>query len=230
MNNKNILLINENYNNVLDTFNNKNIDLVISDLPYNSKLTDNDLQLELKRLWHLLKKVIKPNANILFFCNTRFGHELIKSNPNWFRYELVWNKNLNIKYNKLKVPIRQHEMIYLFSNPNKSNKTYNYNKYKITSEFYNKKTKKKVQKYYYKHPSSILNFTTNTNNHPHEKPLDLLDWLIKTYSNESEIVLDFHMNSGSVGLSALNNNRKFIGIEENKQYYNLALQRLNYDT
>ncbi len=234
-------LYNDDCMNVLDTIEHK-IDLALFDLPYGQINCKWDNKIDLSLMWEKLKKISKPNTCFIFFTTTKFGYELIKSNEKWFRYDLVWNKpNSYAGYLcSKKMPLRGHEMIYVFY---EKLPTYNVNEYhkKINStEATNKPIPENIYgmkirpcKYTYDNPlpKSILDFpikrNMKTRNHPTEKPVELLKWLIKYYSNEGDVVLDITMGSGSTGVAARELNRYFIGIEMEKKYYDVACKRLS---
>lgn len=217
----------------------KEIDCIIVDLPYGITACSWDMVIDLEEMWKQIKKIIKPNANIIFFCTTKFGYELIKSNPKWFRYDIVWEKPNSVGFlNSNKSPLRCHEMIYVFNNPSKSYSTYNPQKIE-GQPFYHKNNKSHAELYGdikriptenqgTRFPRSIQKFTNSHKGsfHPTQKPTDLLEWLLKSYSNENDVVLDFTMGSGSTGVACKNTNRKFIGIEKDEEIFKVAKQRL----
>lgn len=234
----NIELYNDDCMNVLDSIEHK-IDLAIFDLPYGQTDCKWDKKIDLSLLWNKLTKISKPDTCFIFFTSTKFGNELINSNPKWFRYDLVWSKpNSTAGFlNAKKMPLRSHEMIYVFY---QKLTTYNVSSYHIkkvkyneidnVSEIYNGKKYSVHSEYEPRLPKSILEFDiTNKckgSKHPAEKPVELLKWLIKYYSNEGDVVLDVTMGSGSTGVAAKELNRYFIGIEMNKKYYDIACDRL----
>jgi site-specific DNA-methyltransferase (adenine-specific) len=315
-------LYNDDCFNVFPEIKDNSIDLFVLDLPYANfkfgKCTACkwDLPIDLDKMWIEIKRMMKPNAVIVFFCNTKFGYALIDSNPKWFKYDLIWKKNKKVGFlSANKQPLRQHENIYVFNN---QKATYNpqktegkeYNKYRPTQNILTKNgaygkilKQNKEQKVNDRHPSSILPEIeleehenvyifnkqkatynpqktegkpynkTNTGknidsmaysnhsavptasingdrhpssilpddlestilqyNNPHkpihrtQKPEKLLEWLIKSYSNENDIVMDFCMGSGTAGVACKNTNRQFIGIEKDEEIFDLACERLN---
>lgn len=235
----NIELYNDDCMNVLDTITHK-IDLALLDLPYGQTDCVWDNKIDLTLMWSKLKKISKPTTCFIFFTTTRFGYELIKSNEKWFRYDLVWSKNNAITgfLNSKKMPMRSHEMIYVFYD---KLPTYNVDlyhvktdavkkEYNMSSKIYGGQSYKTHTSYEPRLPKSILDFPTEKNmkkrNHQTEKPVELLKWLIKYYSNENDVVIDITMGSGSTGVAAKELNRYFIGIELNKEYYEVACNRL----
>ncbi len=304
--------------NIFDKIENKKIDLVLLDLPYGQTGCKWDVCIDLKKMWDNLKRICKDNTQYIFFTTTKFGYKLIESNPNWFRYDLVWEKHISVGYLSCnKMPLRSHEMIYIFSNQNTDDvelirnlemrayansvfkfinkppkeirtelghrkcecflhrsstsqfslpteKTYmelieKYNidkmdgyltfnnlipmdKKQLIKTYNPQKTKgkpykvkghclRKVSNYGEKtipkhenitgdrFPKSVLKYHHSSNKlHTTQKPLELCEWLIKTYSNENDLVLDFCMGSGSSIEGCINTNRQYIGIEKVKKY------------
>ena len=238
----NVELYNDDCMNVLDSLDHK-IDLAIIDLPYGQTDCEWDKKIDLTILWNKLTKLSKPNTCFIFFTTTKFGYELIKSNEKWFRYDLVWSKpNSNAGFlNSKKMPLRAHEMIYIFY---QKLPTYNVSLFhtKVTEgqsimdksqEMYSGMKYRTRTTYEPRLPKSVLEYGMNNNragsNHSTEKPVNLLEWLIKYYSNEGDIVLDPCMGSGSTGVACNKLNRYFIGIELNKEFYDIACKRIGYN-
>ena len=330
-------LYNDDCFNVFPFINDKSIDLFVLDLPYANKDFGKctackwDNTIDLDKMWVEIKRIMKPNAVILFYCNTKFGFSLIKSNTKWFRYDLIWKKSRKVGFlTANKMPLRQHENIYVFSDgdddlENKNNKelrnyaekvkkyisktnkeiiktigqsvdhffrikssqfgiptekTYNklietykindmegfidyeklektwknenettYNSQKTEGKPYKMKEGGDINNNIYgnfkrrgnnkggRHPTSIYPDTIETtilehNNpvkslHRTQKPTSLCEWLIKTYSNENDTVMDFTMGSGTTGEACKNTNRKFIGVEMDEEIFEIAKKRLN---
>ena len=216
------------------------IDCVIADLPYGSTAykKDWDKRIDLIELWRELKRVSKnDNTPFIFFCDIKLAVELINSNPKMFRYDLVLKKSNVVGFlNSKRQPLREHEMILFFY---KKQPTYNVLKYHEVKSIHRRKqpydksiygkVERKNHKYYEPPlPRSILN-TKNSNhhrNHPTEKSQDILEWLIKIYTNEGDTILDPTMGSGSTGIACQTLNRNFIGIEKDEKYYEIAKKRL----
>ena len=220
--------------NVFPNIKDKTINLFLLDLPYAQTACKWDSLIDLDKMWKEIKRTMKSNAVIVFFCTTKFGNTLINSNPKWFRYDLVWEKSRKVGFlSANKMPLRKHEMIYVFKkeggtyNPQKTEgKPYKANDRKC--EIYSgneiiKEYKKEDGKY----PTTILKFNNPSKSlHRTQKPTDLLEWLIKSYSNENDIVCDFTMGSGSTGIACLNTKRQFLGIEKDKDIFKVAEVRL----
>ena len=233
----------------------KSVDLVICDLPYGITAIDWDKKIDLDKLWIELKRVGKDRTPFFFFCNMRFACEIIKSNEAWFKYDMVWAKNRlsnplltssrfgtaheNILVFYKKAPVynylQYHKKLIgckTFVNDNRFNKTTN----KITTTkstglpSYEPKLPLSVIKIEEENiPLSIIecsNLSFCSNKYQQLKPTELIEKLIKYFSNEGDTILDPTMNTGSTGLACKNLNRKFIGIELNKELYDIAVERL----
>ena len=215
------------------------VDMVLCDLPYGTTRNKWDSIIPLDRLWDRYKRVIKENGAIVLFSAEPFTSLLITSNIQWFRYDLIWSKTQGSDFlNANRKPLRSHENICVFYkkqptyNPQKTDgKPYKAKSGETTSTNFGKfngnhYTENKDGK---RCPLSVLRFSGEHNRgkqHPTQKPTDLLEWLIKTYTNESEIVLDNSMGSGSCGIACVNTNRHFIGIELDEVYFNIAKERI----
>ena len=230
------VIYNDDCFNVFSKIPDKTVQLVLVDLPYNQTACKFDKEIiDLNKMWVQLKRIGRENCKYVFFCTTKFGYDLITSNKEWFRYDLVWEKSnavgfLNTKYQQL----RAHEMIYVFHNSKKpKNMNWIYNAQLVKGKPYavTKPAKAEtcygVQKVFtninegIRHPRSVINHIPKDNRnkklHFTAKPVALCEWLIKSYSNESDMVLDFTMGSGSTIIACINTNRKYIGIEKDKQ-------------
>lgn len=218
----------------------KSIKLVLLDLPYGQTACKWDSCIDLNKMWIEFDRICDNKCQYLFFCSTKFGVSIINSRPNWFRTDFVFKKTLVVGFLSCKFnPLRAHEMIYVFSNPKYHKKTFNiiktnaeecYNRRRIKREatVYGKIKPNKDQHYIGRFQTSI--FTTKIGNnkslHPTQKPIDVLELLIRTYSNEDDFVLDITAGSGSVGHACINTNRKYICIENDWKYYNIMYKRL----
>lgn len=232
--NKKITIYNDDCFKIFNKIGDKTIDLFLLDLPYNQTACKWDIMIDLDKMWVEIKRMMKPNAIILFFTTTKFGYKLIQSNEKWFRYDLVWEKSRKVGFlSANKMPLRQHEMIYIFKKEQGI-----YNPQKIDGKPY--KIIRKTETNYYgtieltnsenkgdRHPTSIVKFNNPVKSiHRTQKPVDLCEWLIKTYSNENDLVLDFCMGSGTTGEASFNTNRQFIGVEKDKEIFDIAHKRL----
>ncbi len=375
-----IQLFNKNCFDVFPTLEDKSINLFVLDLPYGQTAMAWDSVIDLEEMWKHIKRIMKPNAILVFFCTAKFGYTLIHSNPKWFKYDLIWKKSRKVGFlSANKQPLRQHELMYVFKkeqgtyHPQKTegkpykvkgrkslgyygensnfkesyltdtqtdnkgdrhptsiidhesmyvfkDKQGTYNPQKTEGKAYNKKQGQQTNLYGIedkdnvttknkgdRHPTSIIDHEniyvfkdkqgtynpqktkgkaynkTNTGNNnkdssaygiidrsshlegegnrainkgdrhptsiineipdyegdsilvyknPHktihrtQKPVELLEWLIKTYSNEGDTVMDFTMGSGTAGIGCINTKRKFIGVEMDEEIFKLAEDRI----
>ena len=226
----------------------KSIDCIICDLPYGVTSKNKwDTIIPYEPLWKEYKRIIKDNGPIILFGQDKFTAKTMLSNEKMHRYNLIWNKVLTSGFlNAGKMPLREHEDIMIFY---KKLPTYNpqftegkplhgmgkkFKKVKNNNNNYNdfnscNNPSANREGDTKKYPKSILTFPRPASSkmlHPTEKPVELLEYLIKTYSNENDVILDNCMGSGSTGVAALNTNRKFIGIELDENYFNIAKDRL----
>lgn len=243
-------LFNGNCLEILKQVPNASIDLVIADLPYGQTDCEWDTKIDLSLLWTELKRVGKENTAYIFFCTTRFGYDLIRSNEKWFRYDLVWHKegSRNSGFlNSHKMPMRSHEMIYVFYNKlptyniadnhtkiqdieytaDRTEGVYNTTKNPVNGVYrYNSNTTSKAV-WEPRLPGSIISCNNNFKTlHRTEKPQGVLEWLIKYYSLRGGTVLDPTMGCGSTGVACKTLGRNFVGIEMNNEFFNTAMQRL----
>jgi site-specific DNA-methyltransferase (adenine-specific) len=228
-------------------------DAIITDIPYGTTACKWDSVIPLDEMWERLNKLIKLNRAIVLFGSEPFTSKLRISNIKNYKHEWYWNKNnsgniLCAKY----MPLKVIENICIFSN---GKCTYNPQMIKRTEkeekEFISKRGKNHTTKKSdmfsgiksgafihtsntkYKYPINLLNFNARSNEcnnrirvHPTQKPVALLEYLIKTYTNEGDLVLDFTMGSGSTGVACMNTNRRFVGIELDENYFNIAKNRI----
>lgn len=217
------------------------VDLILVDLPYATTQNKWDSMIDLEEMWVQLDRICKPNTAKLMFAQTPFDKVLGCSNLKELKYEWIWEKTTATGHlNAKKMPMKAHENILVFYdklptyNPQKTSghkPTNSYTKHQDDGSNYGK-TKVGVSGggQTDRYPRSVQVFKTDKQKaslHPTQKPVALLEYLIKTYTNESEVVLDFTMGSGSTGVAALNTNRKFIGVEMDDGYFNVAVERIN---
>ena len=225
----------------------KSIDMILCDLPYGTTACKWDTIIPFEPLWEQYKRIIKDNGAIVLTASQPFTTKLINSNIELFKYEWIWEKSRTVGFlNAKNAPLKKHENVLVFSkgktaNCNKNNMIYNpqglieinkVNKSVKQSDdtvVGNRPSRNKdyIAKYT-GYPTSIIKFNNeNKQIHPTQKPVKLFEYLIKTYTNEDEIVLDNCMGSGSTGVACVNTNRKFIGIELDKNYFQIAIKRIN---
>lgn len=233
---------------LMKSLNDNSVDMILCDLPYGVTRNSWDSQISLDKLWAEYKRIAKPNAAICLFCDGMFMAKLMISNPSMWRYNLVWDKVLPSGFlNANRMPLRKTEEIAVFYskqptyNPQKTKGKANHSKGKAVGKTSSDETQTNNNYGNYnivdnnevlgdmKHPTSLLTFSKphpSVCKHPTEKPVELLEWLIKTYTNENDIVLDNCMGSGSTGIACLNTNRNFIGFELDEKYFEIAEKRL----
>jgi len=228
------------------------VDAIITDPPYGTTACKWDSVIPFDKMWEQLNRIIKPKGAIVLFGSEPFSSALRMSNIKNFRYDIVWDKVKPSNFQMMNFQVgRVHEMISIFSNSPavfcKGNnmcyypqKTKREKVKKVSKTFYGSKnstlrnghTIKDLGKKIYdtKHPTSIYtesNAKRKGKVHPTQKPVALMEYLIKTYTNENETVLDFTMGSGTTGVACKNLNRNFIGIEMDENYFNIAKERIN---
>lgn len=215
------------------------IDAIITDPPYGTTACKWDSVIPFEPMWAELKRIIKPNGAIVLFGSEPFSSALRMSNIKQYKYDWIWDKVKGTGFlNAKKQPMRNHELVSVFY---KKQPTYNPQKtkgHKLKKTFRGKHLQTDVygdmnNDYTYssteRYPRSIQVFSTDTQNssqHPTQKPVALLEYLTKTYTNEGETVLDFTMGSGSTGVACSNTNRNFIGIELDEKYFEIAKKRI----
>lgn len=220
------------------------VNLVLADLPYQITTCSWDVTLPFDDLWAGYKHVLAPGGCVVLFGNQPFTSALVLSNLKWFKQALVWNKNKCGSPGLAKIrPMQVHEDILVFApgrtvyNPQMetgepySRKSSNPEGYvgRCNTHGYGLKPKTGFVNEGTRYPKSIINisrdFSAQQQVHPTQKPVPLLEWLIRTYSNEGDLVLDNTMGSGSTGVAALNTGRSFIGIEKDPEFFEIAKQR-----
>lgn len=225
---------------LMQSIDDKSIDLILCDLPYGTTQCKWDSVIDLPVMWQHLNRMIKKDGAIILFASQPFTSALISSNYKYFRYSLVWKKQKATGFlNAKKMPLRAHEDICVFYK-----KLPVYNAQMTQGEPYDKgfrrSNKDGSQAAVYgnfegakvinesgdRYPQSILEFKTEHGLHPTQKPVPLLEYLIRTYTNFDNKVLDICMGSGSTGVACVNTGRKFIGIEKDAEYFEIAVNRI----
>ena len=225
----------------------KTIDCIICDLPYNITKLSWDILIPFEKLWEQYNRIIKPTGNIILFSSGMFTYKLIESNIKNFRYKLIWKKNVPTGMSSAKYrPMKYYEEICVFGNSKATynpimkervgigKACYNYDHYCGDSNHLQFNKQKKRYDPDWVQPSDVLEFNVVPNRngklHPTQKPIELVEYLIKTYSNEGDIVLDNCMGSGTTAIAAINTNRNFIGFELDKNYFDIANERISEHT
>ena len=215
---------------------NNSVDMILCDLPYGTTRNKWDVIIPFEALWERYNHIIKKNGVIALFCDGLFMAELMQSNKKMWRYNLIWDKqrgsdflNANVK------PLKCHEEISIFykKKPTYNKQLWYSTPYKLTKNgnlsdnYGNRKTAYTESLNGARNPLSILSYSKNGSRlHPTQKPVELCEYLIKTYTNENGVVLDNFMGSGTTGVACVNTNRNFIGMELDENYFNIAKDRI----
>jgi len=213
------------------------VDMVMCDPPYGTTACKWDAIIPLAPMWVQLKRLVKPNAAIVMTAGQPFTSALVMSNPKMFKYDWVWQKPKGTGHlNAKKMPMRDKEDVLVFYAAQCT-----YNPQMSVGAPFGKKTGSKQQSGTTgahgdnrsinrgtRHPKQILQFDVVGRGglHPTQKPVALMEYLIKTYTNEGQVVLDFTMGSGTTGVACANTGRKFIGIEKDDTYFKVASDRI----
>lgn len=228
----------------------KHVDMILCDLPYGTTDCKWDTIIPFDALWNQYERIIKDNGAICLFGTNPFSSALVMSNPKLFKYDWIWEKSTSAGFIHAKnKPMRRHEDILIFSKAPMGHisllgeKRMKYNPQGLipVDKVHKRPStgavnvigkrnshKKEFDVKYEGYPNTILIFKEGNNNHVHptQKPVDLLEYLIKTYTNENEIVLDNTMGVASTGIACVNLNRKFIGYELDEKYFEIGKNRL----
>ncbi|MCP4475364.1 MAG: site-specific DNA-methyltransferase [Gammaproteobacteria bacterium] len=220
----------------------KTIDMILADIPYGMTSCKWDSIVPLASMWKEINRIIKPTGIIALTASQPFTSLLVISNIKMFRHEWIWlkNKGSNFAYT-VRGPMKEHESVLIFSN---GKWTYNKQMQKRTGGGlarakydYNVKTRSEHYRTFKRGPnkkqnelrvpSSWQKFNIENGYHPTQKPVALMEYMIKTYSDEGDTILDFTMGSGSTGVACQNTGRKFIGIDIEKDYCDVAIKRFS---
>jgi site-specific DNA-methyltransferase (adenine-specific) len=214
------------------------VDAIITDPPYGTTACKWDSIIPFDEMWLRLNKLIKPNGAIVLFGSEPFSSALRMSNIKNYKYDWKWDKVIGSGFQVAKYkPMIRSEDVCIFGTGGKVNyypikikRDKPIKGYAVNNSLSNPlaNADKKVRTYTHKNPTNILEFKKVKGTvHPTQKPVALMEYLIKTYTNEGETVLDFTMGSGTTGVAAKNLNRSFIGIEQDDNYFNIAKKRIN---
>lgn len=228
---------------VMKSIPDKSIDAIICDLPYGTTACKWDSIIPFEPLWEQYKRIIKDNGAIVLTASQPFTSALVMSNAKWFKHEWIWEKEKGVGFQIAKYrPMQKHESVLVFCKTSPKyfpimelrdvpytrkgcvgdiNKTTN-GVCKIAHETIQDRT------YTHRYPTSIRLFPRDKEKqHPTQKPVALMEYLVKTYTNEGDTILDNCMGSGTTGVACKNLGRKFIGIEKDENYFNIAKARIN---
>ena len=213
----------------------KSIDMILCDLPYGTTRNKWDSVIPLNKLWKQYERIIKDNGAIVLFSQMPFSAELVHSNLKLFKYEWIWQKDNGTGFlNAKKMPLKIHENILVFYkklplyNPQMRTgfKPYKCKQGRHSTNYGAYEQGHITESNGERYPIDIIEFKKDSGLHPTQKPVELLEYLINTYTNEDDVVLDNCMGSGSTGVACINTNRDFIGYELNEEYFNIAQNRL----
>ena len=218
------------------------VDCIICDLPYGTTACKWDSVIPFEPLWEQYKRVTKPNAAIVLFGQEPFSSMLRMSNIKDYRYDWIWCKDYSTGFlDANRKPLKKHELISVFYrklptyNPQKTNldKTVRVRRSGVT-ESYHKHDVIEESVYNGNYPTTLLEFKHDRKSdvkglHPTQKPVDLIAYLIRTYSNPGDTILDNTIGSGTTAVAALREKRHFIGFELNRDYYDIALRRIKLE-
>ena len=222
------------------------IDAIITDPPYGTTACKWDSVIPFEFMWEQLKRIIKDNGAIIFTASQPFTSNLVMSNTKMFKHEWIWEKNRGSNFATLKyAPMKEHESVLVFCktspkyfpimqerkgagldrtkykyNPTNTGKRDALGNLEMTHANHNGNNE-------LRYPSSIQKFNTEVGNHPTQNPVTLMEYLVRTYTQENDTVLDFTMGSGTTGIACKNLNRNFIGIELDSKYFAIAESRIN---
>lgn len=216
------------------------IDMILADAPYGTTACKWDIIIPLEPMWKQLKRIIKPSSAIVMTASQPFTTTLISSNMKMFKYEWIWDKTFGKEpFATNKRPQKAHENICLFYN-----KQPIFNAQRLKGKPYiDKRINQKIISEHYikdrigivnkgtREPISVINFKHGNQNqiHPTQKPVALFEYLIKTYTNEGDTVLDFVIGSGTTAVACIKTNRNYIGMEKVKNYYDIANKRIEQE-
>lgn len=216
----------------------ESIDMVLCDLPYGSTACSWDSIIPLDKLWEQYNRICKVNAAMIFTAAQPFTTILAASNISNLKYEWIWEKPQGTNPMNAKImPLKSHENILVFYrkkptyNPQMWYSTpysgFSSNTSKIGEVYGSQQSKHRDNPEGSRYPKTVLKFKQEKGFHPTQKPVELMRYLIKTYSNEGDVILDNTMGSGTTGVACVLENRKFIGIENDITYFKIAVDRIN---
>ena len=218
----------------------QSVDMILCDLPYGTTACAWDSIIPFESLWKEYNRIAKNDAAMVFTASQPFTSSLVMSNPKNFKVEWIWKKNAGSNFGTLKSqPMKEHESVVVFS---RGKPTYNpimqeraesgkarvktVVNYESKSDHHTMNEKIASIRPELRYPSSVQLFNRQRGLHPTQKPVDLMEYLVKTYTNEGDTVLDNCMGSGTTGVACKSLNRNFIGIEKDDKYFEIAKNRI----
>jgi site-specific DNA-methyltransferase (adenine-specific) len=217
----------------------KSIDMILCDLPYGTTDCEWDSIIDMGKLWQEYERVIKDNGAIVLTAQGMFTAKLMVFREKWFKYDYVWIKNLHSNFALTGIqPHRICEDILIFKNPKGAKETFHFDsrikkmmvrkRNDFSRDVYGGQRENKdfISKEYENYPKNVLYYNVERGMHPTQKPVALFEYLIKTYTNEGDLVLDNCSGSGTTAIACLNSSRHFICIEKDETYYKRSLDRI----
>lgn len=216
------------------------VDMVMSDPPYGTTRNAWDSVISLADMWECFRRVVKPEGAIVLTASQPFSSALVMSNPSWFRHEWIWRKNKSSGHlNANRAPMKVHETVLVFAKRAPRYRPQLITWHKPVNKFYTRHNGDNygsgdgasgggsMQRY----PVTVQDFAVVNNDdpgryHPTQKPIALMEYLIRTYTNEGDTVLDNCMGSGTTGVAARQAGRRFIGIERDEKYFDICVERI----
>jgi site-specific DNA-methyltransferase (adenine-specific) len=225
---------------LMKTIPDESIDMILADPPYNITQNKWDIMIDIPKMREQCERIIKPNGAMVFFGTGKFTAKLILSNERLYRYSLVYAKTLSTGFlNANRMPLRAHEDILVFYkklptyNPYfREGKPYSRHTPNALTDCYGTFTPRQGGEYEARrYPTSVIKINNSSLRsrgtvHPTQKPVEICEWLIKTYTNKGDTVLDFCIGSGTTGVACVNTERDFIGFEIDEKYFEIAKQRI----
>jgi site-specific DNA-methyltransferase (adenine-specific) len=230
---------------VLPTLPAHSVDVAIVDLPYNITRLEWDRPIPLAPLWQEFRRLLKPRGAVILTASQPFTSEVVMSNPDWFKYSMVWEKTRSTGFLHAKnMPLKKHEDICVFSpavlaGRHRRNRQMTYNPQELVAldppntrtnghgSFIGRTIGNSTIQTHTNYPTSVLRFASEPKRiHPTQKPLELMRYLVRTFSNEGDTVLDCCFGSGTTGVAAVLEGRRFVGIEKDKGYFEMGKERL----
>lgn len=218
---------------VMKDIEDKSVDMILCDLPYGTTACSWDTIIPFEPLWEQYKRIIKDNGAIALTASQPFTSKLVMSNLDMFKYEWIWEKEQGTNFLLKKYyPLKSHENILIFGNKIKYNPQAEKGKPFLSGNgesvgVYGKTIKKQVQNYGTRLPKTVIRINREVGKHPTQKPVALFSYLIKTYTNEGDLVLDNCAGSGTTAIACINTNRNYILIEQEKKYINIINKRIS---